>query len=126
MAEPGSSKDLPVALPVINQIHLKVTMTPLQFVNLRKEAMPIAPDAMEHLATAHEFVSYAERNTAEGLTPQQIVRILGETKELLQEVWISIFADETGHTCLDERIRRHMNKSEYSRIVKELENEVGD
>jgi hypothetical protein len=89
--------------------------------------MPIAhADAMEQLATAHEFLAYAERNTSEGLTPQQIVRILGETRELLQEVWISIFADETGHTCLDERIRRHMNRFEYNRIVKELEDDVSD
>jgi hypothetical protein len=89
--------------------------------------MPTAnADAMEHLATAHEFLAYAERNTAEGLTPQQVVRILGETRELLQEAWISIFADETGHACLDERIRRHMNKLEYNRIVKEVEDEVAD
>jgi len=93
----------------------------------RKEAMPTEhADAMEHLATAHEFLAYAERNTAEGLTPEQIVRILGETRELLQEAWISIFADETGHTCLDERIRRHMNKLEFNRIVKELEDDSRD
>jgi hypothetical protein len=96
-------------------------------VSSREGAMPIAfANAREHLATAHEFVAYAERNTAEGLTPQQIVRILGETRELLQEVWISMFADETGHTCLDERIRRHMNKREYNRIVKELLDEATD
>ena len=89
--------------------------------------MPIArAETMEQLATAHEFLAYAERNTADGLTPEQIVRILGETRELLQEVWISIFADETGHTCLDERIRRHMNKFEFNRIVKELEDESSD